>query len=78
MCSSDLLDPAERVLAVTLRARSLIEEISKAEGSAGAGRYYERWLASFEQLLADKGVITPEELDDRTEAFEFGERDEVY
>ena len=59
--------------------RSLIDEIAKAESAAdGAGRYYERWLASFEQLLAHKGVITPEELDDRTEAFEFGERDEVY
>ena len=58
--------------------RSLIEEIAKAETAANTGRYYERWLASFEQLLADKGVITPAELDDRTEAFEFGERDEVY
>ena len=38
----------------------------------------ERWLASFERLLADKGLVTPEELQDRTEAFEFGERDEVY
>jgi nitrile hydratase accessory protein len=58
--------------------RSLIDEIGKAETAADAGRYYERWLASFEQLLATKGVITPEELDDRTEAFEFGERDDVY
>jgi len=58
--------------------RSLIDEIARAESTAGAGRYYERWLASFEQLLADKGVITPAELNDRTEAFEFGERDEVY
>jgi nitrile hydratase accessory protein len=57
---------------------SLIDEIGKAETAADAGRYYERWLASFERLLADKGVVTPEELDDRTEAFEFGERDEVY
>ena len=57
---------------------SLIEEIGKAETAVDAGRYYERWLASFERLLADKGVVTPEELDDRTEAFEFGERDEVY
>jgi len=43
-----------------------------------ASGYYERWLASFERLLVDKGVVEPEELDDRTEAFEFGERDEVY
>jgi nitrile hydratase accessory protein len=58
--------------------RSLIDEIANAETAADLGRYYERWLASFERLLADKGVITLEELDDRTEAFEFGERDEVY
>jgi cobaltochelatase CobN len=57
---------------------SLIDEIGKAETTADAGRYYERWLVSFERLLADKGVVTPEELEDRTEAFEFGERDEVY
>ena len=58
--------------------RSLIDEIAKAESEAEAARYYERWLASFERLLVDKGVVEPEELDDRTEAFEFGERDEVY
>lgn len=58
--------------------RSLIDEIAKAGNEAEAARYYERWLASFERLLADKGVVEPEELDDRTEAFEFGERDEVY
>jgi len=45
---------------------------------AGTARYYERWLASFERLLAEKGMLEAEELDDRTEAFEFGERDEVY
>jgi hypothetical protein len=28
--------------------------------------------------LEEKGFVTPEELQDRTEAFEFGERDEVY
>jgi nitrile hydratase accessory protein len=58
--------------------KSLIDEIATAASEAEAARYYERWLASFERLLADKGMVTPEELDDRTEAFEFGERDEVY
>ena len=58
--------------------RSLIDEIAKAGSDADAARYYERWLASFERLLVNKGVVKPEELDDRTEAFEFGERDEVY
>ena len=58
--------------------RSLIEEIARAGDEYDAARYYERWLASFERLLVDKGLVAPEELDDRTEAFEFGERDEVY
>ncbi len=58
--------------------RSLIDEIAGAESPAQAARYYERWLASFERLLAAKGVVKPEELDDPTEAFEFGERAEVY
>jgi nitrile hydratase accessory protein len=58
--------------------RSLIGEIAGAENEGQAARYYERWLASFERLLLAKGVVTPEELADRTEAFEFGERDEVY
>ena len=58
--------------------RSLIGEIARAGTDADAARYYERWLASFERLLVEKGVVQPEELDDRTEAFEFGERDEVF
>ena len=58
--------------------RQLIAQIAQAEARGEDSRYYERWLASFERLLADKGLVTPEELEDRTEAFEFGERDEVY
>jgi len=58
--------------------RSLIATIAQSESRGEDSRYYERWLASFERLLADKGLVTPEELQDRTEAFEFGERDEVY
>jgi len=58
--------------------RSLIDEIARAGEGPEALRYYERWLTSFERLLAEKGLVSPAELDDRTEAFEFGERDEVY
>jgi nitrile hydratase accessory protein len=58
--------------------RQLIAQIAQAEARGEDSRYYERWLASFERLLEDKGLVTPEELQDRTEAFEFGERDEVY
>ena len=56
----------------------LIATIAQSESRGEDSRYYERWLASFERLLADKGLVTPEELQDRTESFEFGERDEVY
>jgi nitrile hydratase accessory protein len=58
--------------------RRLIAQIAQAEARGEERRYYERWLASFERLLTDKGLVTREELEDRTEAFEFGERDEVY
>ena len=58
--------------------RSLIATVAQSESRGEDSRYYERWLASFERLLADKGLVTPEELQDRTESFEFGERDEVY
>jgi len=58
--------------------RRLIAQIAQAEARGEDSGYYERWLASFERLLVDKGLVTREELEDRTEAFEFGERDEVY
>jgi len=58
--------------------RSLIDETAKAGNGAAATRYYERWLACFERLLVKKGVVESDELDDRTEAFGSGERDEVY
>ena len=58
--------------------QSLIDEIAGTGSGPEALRYYERWLASFEHLLAEKGVVSRAELDDRTEAFEFGERDDVY
>jgi nitrile hydratase accessory protein len=56
----------------------LIAEIGVADARGDQSGYYERWLASFEALLADKGVLTREEIDERTYQFEFGERDDVY
>lgn len=51
----------------------LIDEIARFERahpearSAAAGyRYYERWLAALERLLADKGLCAPAELSRRT------------
>jgi nitrile hydratase accessory protein len=58
--------------------RRLIAEIADAEARGEHANYYERWLAGFERLLADKGLLAPDDLEDRTEAFEFGERDDVY
>jgi cobaltochelatase CobN len=63
-------------LAVTLNDRGvydwdafrdrLVSEIAAAEEHEDGSSYYERWLASFERLLLETGVITSEELDART------------
>ena len=54
----------------------LAEEIASAPRDEDASLYYERWLASLERLLLDQGMVTPEELDARTAAYESGELDE--
>ena len=56
----------------------LIAQIAAADARGDASGYYERWLAAFEQLLTEGGIISAEELDERTLEFEFGERDEVF
>jgi|SRR5579885_1707183 nitrile hydratase accessory protein len=53
----------------------LIQKIASAEAQGDPSTYYERWLAAFESLLLARGVITQEELDARTVAYESGERD---
>lgn len=37
--------------------------------------YYEQWLAALEQLAVDKGMITKEEVDKRTDEITSGERE---
>ena len=56
----------------------LIGSVGTQEATAAPFDYYVAWLAAFEQVLADKGVITPEELDERTAEFEYGERQDVF
>jgi cobaltochelatase CobN len=56
----------------------LIAAIAEAESRDERSGYYERWLASFETLLAEKGLLSKAELDRRTDEFEWGFRDEVY
>ena len=58
--------------------RALIVQVQAAESRPGPFVYYEVWLATFEGLLADKGVVTREELEETTYQFEFGERDDVF
>jgi nitrile hydratase accessory protein len=58
--------------------QALIAEIAVAEADAGPFEYYELWLATFERLLAAKGIVSPGELDESTFQFEFGERDDVF
>jgi nitrile hydratase accessory protein len=58
--------------------RRLIAQIGAAGAAADGSGYYERWLAAFESLLAEKGLLTAEEIEERAWQFEFGERDEVF
>jgi cobaltochelatase CobN len=54
----------------------LAAEIAAAEAHGDDSGYYERWLASFERLLLDSGVLTAEELDARTAEYAAGVYDE--
>jgi nitrile hydratase accessory protein len=58
--------------------QALIAQIAAADARGGPFVYYELWLATFEELLSRKGVITQEELEETTYQFEFGERDEIF
>src|SRR5262249_60262831 len=50
--------------------QSLIAHIAAAEARGGAFVYYEIWLATFEELLAKRGMVTREELEETTYQFE--------
>jgi cobaltochelatase CobN len=56
----------------------LIAQIAGADARGDESSYYERWVAAFEELLSSQGIVSPEELEERTYEFEFGERDEVF
>jgi nitrile hydratase accessory protein len=58
--------------------QALIARIAATEAGGGPFVYYEIWLATFEDLLARKGLVSAEELEEVTCQFEFGERDEVF
>ncbi|HEU0113727.1 MAG TPA: nitrile hydratase accessory protein [Thermomicrobiales bacterium] len=54
----------------------LVAEIAAAEEHGDDSGYYERWLASFERLLLDTGVLTAADLDARTAEYAAGVYDE--
>lgn len=54
----------------------LVLEIAAAEEHGDVSGYYERWLASFERLLLEMGVLAADELDARTAEFVTGLWDE--
>lgn len=54
----------------------LADEIDAAPRDEEGAMYYERWLASLENLLLERGLVTREELDARTTAYESGELDD--
>ena len=56
----------------------LIAQIAAAEAGGRPFVYYEIWLATFEELLAKKGLVSRDEIEETTYQFEFGERDEVF
>jgi cobaltochelatase CobN len=58
--------------------QALIAHIAAAEARRGPFVYYEIWMATLEDLLARKGVVTREEVEETTFQFEFGERDDVF
>jgi len=40
----------------------LIAEIARAEATGADSTYYERWLAAFERLLVEQGLLTEAEI----------------
>ena len=58
--------------------KALITEIAAAEARSGPFEYYEAWLAALEDVLARRALVRPDEVEETTFQFEFGERDDVF
>jgi nitrile hydratase accessory protein len=58
--------------------RHLEREIVAAGPADDGTRYYERWLAAFEALLAERGLVDTAELARRTREYLDGVREEVF
>lgn len=58
--------------------RELIVQVARAEAAGGPFESYETWLAAFEGVLAAKGLVRADEVEEPAYAFEYGERDDVH
>jgi nitrile hydratase accessory protein len=56
----------------------LEREIAEAGPDPDGSRYYERWVAAVERLLADQGLVSSEELERRVLEYREGLREEVF
>ena len=45
----------------------LIAEVARAQEKLPSSTYYEQWLAALERLAVERGLITSEELNQRTD-----------
>ena len=46
----------------------------RGEDDDGGGRYYEHWLAALEQLVAEKGLTSRREMDERKQTWDAAAR----
>jgi len=57
-------------------SQGLAAETAAAERHGIASSYYERWLETLEKIIIAKGLMTPQELDQRTAAYVSGLHDD--
>lgn len=56
----------------------LEREIAAAGPADDGSRYYQRWVAAFESLVRDRGLVAAAELERRTREYREGIREEVF
>ena len=61
--------------------RLLIEEIANGSCAAaplGSPEYYYQWMEAFSRLLVSKGILSPQEIEDRVGDYQTGVRQDVF
>jgi nitrile hydratase accessory protein len=54
------------------------DEAPDRQTDDGAGRYYEHWMSAFYDLVIDKQLLAPWEIEERESEFRTGKRREVF